>query len=68
VLLAGELPVGHEVGLIVVAVLFIAFALVSSFLAPRLKPDYPGPTGMGVFVIGSLAFFALMVAAINFFG
>ena len=67
-LLGGEIPVGHEVGLIVVAALFIAFALVSSFLAPRLKPDYPGPTGMSVFVIASIAFFALMVAAVNFFG
>jgi hypothetical protein len=68
VLLGGELPVGHEIGLIVVAVIFIAFALVSSFVAPRLKPDYPGPAGMGVFIIASIALFALMIAAVNFFG
>ena len=42
----GELPLGHEVGLIVVAAVFIAFALVSSFLVPRYKPDFPGPTGL----------------------
>ena len=67
-LLGGELPVGHEIGLIVVAVLFIAFALVSSFLVPRYKPDFPGPNGMGVFIIASIVVFALMVAAVNFFG
>jgi uncharacterized membrane protein len=68
VLLGGELPVGHEIGLIVVAVLFISFALASSFLVPKYKPDFPGPTGMGVFVIALVAFFVLMVAAVNFFG
>ena len=67
-LLGGEIPVGHEIGLIVAAALFISFALASSFLIPRYKPDYPGPTGMGVFVIGSIAFFVVMVAAVNFFG
>jgi hypothetical protein len=68
VLLGGEIPVGHEIGLIVAAALFICFALASSFLIPRYKPDYPGPTGMGVFVIAAIAFFVLMVGAINFFG
>jgi hypothetical protein len=68
VLLGGELPAGHEVGLIVVAAVFIAFALVSSFVAPRLKPDYPGPSGLSVFAIASIVLFVLMIAAINFFG
>jgi hypothetical protein len=68
VLLAGELPIGHEVALIVVAAVFIAFALTSSFLAPRWKPDFPGPNGLSVFVIGSILMFVLMVLAINFFG
>jgi Mg/Co/Ni transporter MgtE len=66
--LGGELPVGHEIGLIVVAAIFIAFALASSFLVPRFKPDYPGPAGMSVFVIVSIVLFALMIAAVNFFG
>jgi hypothetical protein len=66
--LASELPVGHEVGLIVVAAIFIAFALGASFLAPRYKPDFPGPNGLGPFVIGSIVMFVLMVAAVNFFG
>ena len=67
-LLGGELPLGHEIGLIVVAAIFIAFALASSFLVPRYKPDFPGPSGLGVFVIVSVVMFALMVAAVNFFG
>ena len=67
-LLAGELPIGHEVALIVVAAVFIAFALSASFLAPRYKPDFPGPNGLSVFVIVSILMFLLMVLAINFFG
>jgi len=66
--LASEIPVGHEIGLIIVAAIFIAFALVASFVVPRYKPDFPGPDGIGVFAIASLLMFALMVAAVNFFG
>ena len=47
---------------------FIAFALTASFLAPRWKPDFPGPNGLSVFVIASILMFVLMVLAINFFG
>jgi hypothetical protein len=68
VLLASELSTGHEIGLIVVAAVFIAFALVASFVAPRYKPDFPGPNGIGPFVIASIVMFVLMVAAVNFFG
>ena len=67
-MLASEIPLGHEIGLIIVAAVFIAFALLSSFLVPRYKPDFPGPEGMSVFVIASVLLFALMVAAVNFFG
>jgi hypothetical protein len=68
VLLASELSTGHEIGLIVVAAVFIAFALLASFVAPRYKPDFPGPNGIGPFVIASIVMFVLMVAAVNFFG
>ncbi|MFZ0343385.1 MAG: hypothetical protein WAL31_13770 [Gaiellaceae bacterium] len=67
-MLASEIPVGHEIGLIVVAAVFITFALASSFLVPRYKPDFPGPAGLSVFAIASLVMFGLMVAAVNFFG
>jgi hypothetical protein len=66
--LGAELTTGHEVGLVVVAAVFIAFALVASFLVPRYKPDFPGPNGLSVFAIASIVMFVLMVAAINFFG
>ena len=67
-LLGGELPLGHEIGLIVVAAIFIAFALASSLLVPRYKPDFPGPSGLSVFAIASVVLFVLMLAAVNFFG
>jgi hypothetical protein len=66
--LGGELPVGHEVALIVVAAVFIAFALASSFLVPRYRPDFPGPNGLSVFALVSVVLFVLMIAAVNFFG
>ena len=67
-MLASELSTGNEIALIVVAAVFIAFALASSFLLPRYKPDFPGPAGLSVFVIVSVAMFGLMVATVNFFG
>lgn len=67
-LFEAEMTTGHEVALLIVAGLFIAFALAASFLAPRWKPDFPGPHGLSVFVIASLLMFVLMVLAINFFG
>ncbi|HLY85720.1 MAG TPA: hypothetical protein VKO84_04310 [Gaiellaceae bacterium] len=67
-LLGSEISTGHEVGLVVVAAVFIAFALAASFMVPRYKPDFPGPNGIGVFAIASIVMFALMIAAINFFG
>ena len=62
------LTTGHKVALIVVAGAFIAFALAASFLAPKKRPDFPGPNGLSVFVIGSILMFVVMVLAINFFG
>jgi len=66
--LGAELSTGHEIGLIVVAGVFIAFALASSFLVPRYKPDFPGPAGLSVFAIASIVLFGLMIVAVNFFG
>ncbi len=66
-LLAG-LTTGHKIGLGVVALVFIAFALTSSFLAPRRRPDFPGKNGLSVFVIACLALFAAMVSAVLIFG
>ena len=67
-LLGGELPLGHEIGLIVVAAVFIGFALVASLVVPRYRPDFPGPDGLSVFAIASVVLFVLMLAAVYFFG
>jgi uncharacterized cupredoxin-like copper-binding protein len=66
VLLFG-LSTGHKIGLLVAAAIIISFALASSFLAPRLRPDYPG-RALNVFVVASLVLFAMMIAAVEIFG
>jgi len=66
--LVAALSTDHKIGLAVMGAIFIAFALSASFLAPRRWPDFPGPNGLSVFVIGSILMFVLMVLAINFFG
>ncbi|MHB8471006.1 MAG: hypothetical protein ACYDCH_14810, partial [Gaiellaceae bacterium] len=66
-LLAG-LSTGHEIGLGVAGLAFIVFALASSFLAPRLVPDFPGRQGMSVYVIVCLVFFGAMIASVMVFG
>src|SRR3954447_26048161 len=66
-MLAG-LSTGHMVGLAVVAAIFIAFALASSFLAPRRWPDFPGKNGMSVFMIVCLVLFVAMLTAVAVFG
>jgi plastocyanin len=67
VLLAG-LSTGHQIGLGVMAAIFIAFALISSFVIPRRYPDFPGRTGLSVFIIASLVLFAGMLSAVEAFG
>jgi uncharacterized cupredoxin-like copper-binding protein len=67
VLLAG-LSTGHKIGLGVVAMVFIAFALTSSFLAPRRRPDFPGKNGLSVFVLASFVLFVAMISAVVVFG
>jgi uncharacterized cupredoxin-like copper-binding protein len=61
------LSTGHEVGLAVTAAVFIIFALASSFLFPRLRPDYPG-RGLLAFIVVALVFFFGMLAAVETFG
>jgi plastocyanin len=66
VLLAG-LSTGNKIGLAVVGAIFIAFALTSSFVIPRRRPDYPGKNGMSVFIIASIVLFAGMLTAVSVF-
>jgi uncharacterized cupredoxin-like copper-binding protein len=61
------LSTGHDVGLAVTAGAFIAFALASSFLFPRYRPNYPGG-GLLAFVVVSFVFFFGMLTAVEVFG
>jgi uncharacterized cupredoxin-like copper-binding protein len=57
----------HEVGLAVTAAVFIAFALASSFVFPRFRPNYPGG-GLPAFIVICFVFFFGMLAAVENFG
>jgi uncharacterized cupredoxin-like copper-binding protein len=57
----------NEVGLAVTALAFIAFALASSFLFPRFRPQYPGG-GLPAFIVICFVFFFGMLAAVETFG
>jgi uncharacterized cupredoxin-like copper-binding protein len=61
------LSTGHEVGLAVTAAVFIAFALASSFLFPRFRPQYPGG-GLSAFIVICFVLFFGMLAAVEKFG
>lgn len=58
---------GHKVGLGVMALIFIVFALASSFLGPRRWADFPG-RGLSAFIVVSIVLFALMLGAVEVFG
>jgi uncharacterized cupredoxin-like copper-binding protein len=61
------LSTGHQVGLAVTAAAFIAFALASSFLFPRFRPQYPGG-GLPAFIVIAFVFFLGMLGAVEVFG
>ena len=61
------LSTGHEIGLGVTALIFILFALASSFLFPRFRPDYPGH-GLLAFIVVAFVFFFGMLTAVEVFG
>jgi len=61
------LSTGHELGLGLVGLAFVLYALVSSMVVPRLVPDFPGRYLSG-FVLLTICFFAAMLSAVFFFG
>jgi uncharacterized cupredoxin-like copper-binding protein len=61
------LSTGREVGLAVTGAAFIAFALLSSFLFPRFRPQYPGG-GLPAFIVVAFVFFFGMLTAVEVFG
>jgi uncharacterized cupredoxin-like copper-binding protein len=61
------LSTGHKVGLAVVGAAFIVFALASSFLFPRIRPQFPG-RGLPAFIVVTVVFFIGMLTAVEVFG
>ena len=57
---------GQKLGLGLMAGGFIAFALVSSFLLPRMNPDFPGARGVRPFVVASVVLMVGMLSAVWF--
>jgi mono/diheme cytochrome c family protein len=66
-LVVAGLSTGNKIGLIGVAVVFILFALVSSFVLPVINPNFPG-RGLGWYVALCVLFFVAMMAAVLVFG
>ena len=67
-MLLAALSTGHKLGLGLVGLAFVVFALVSAFLLPAIRPDYPGRRGLPLFLTLSGAFFVAMMFAVFFFG
>ena len=61
------LATSNKIWLALFAGVFIAFALVASFLLPRRNPDFPGETGRTWFIVATLALFVAMMVAVAVF-
>ena len=61
------LATGNKIWLALFAGVFIVFALLSSFVFPRWRPDFPGEQGRKWFIIATLALFVAMLFAVNVF-
>ena len=61
------LSTAHKLGLGLSGLAFIAYALISSMLVPRYRPDFPGRR-LGWFVFVTILFFIGMMSAVFFFG
>ena len=64
-MLLAALSTGHKIGLAVVGGAFILFALTSSFVLPRKRPDFPGKNGLSVFILVCFVFFFAMLTAVD---
>lgn len=57
---------GGKLGLGLVALIFIVFAVVTAIVIPRSRPDFPGDR-LPQFMLGSLVLFVAMIAAVVVF-
>jgi mono/diheme cytochrome c family protein len=62
------LSTSHQIGLAVCGVLFIGFALLSSFVFPRRDPNFPGQKGLRWYIPLCFVFFVGMLSAVIVFG
>ena len=62
------LSTSHEIGLAVTGAIFIIFALLSSFVFPRLDPNFPGKKGLRWYIPLCFVFFLAMLGAVLYFG
>jgi uncharacterized cupredoxin-like copper-binding protein len=65
--LIAALSTGHKVGLGLVGLAFVVFALLSAFVLPAVRPDFPGKR-LPAFLTVSVALFVAMMFAVFFFG
>ena len=65
-MLVAALSTGNKIGLALLGGAFVVFALVSAFLIPRFRPDYPTRRGLPVFLTVSVALFVAMMFGIFF--
>ena len=61
------LTTNQRLGLAGTAAVFIAFALLSSLVIPRSRPDYPGRRGLGLFIVVTVILTIAMLGAVEVF-
>ena len=61
------LSTSHKIAIAAMGAIFIAFALISSFVLPRRNPNFPN-RHVGLYVLGTLVLFAAMLTTILVFG
>src|SRR3954467_3967596 len=62
------LSTGHQIGLAVSGLIFITFALLSSFYFPSRDPNFPGQKGLRWYVPLCFVFFIGMLSSVMYFG
>ena len=55
---------GQKAVILLVAAVFIAFAVASSFVLPRRDPDFPGTRGLRAFIVVTILLFVAMMATV----
>jgi len=63
-LVASGLSTTAKIALGVVALAFIAFALISSFVLPRRNPNFPGERGLKAYIVVAFGFFVAMMLTV----